>query len=144
MKTLRIIDDYTAKEAESYGLSCPEKTLTQQQYADECDINNIIRQYTDTGIIKNLRDEQPQYIDVADLTDYQTSLNIVLDAQDQFFDLDAHTRDYFHNDPARLLAALNDPTQTESLIKLGLAATPKRELNVITDKAADPPINPTT
>lgn len=45
-----------------------EKKITRDSFAPECDINNIVGQYTKTGIINHLPRTAPQYGEAPDLT----------------------------------------------------------------------------
>ena len=53
------------------GTACPEETLTQQQFKEECDINTILDRFGITGEVPtNVR--QPISADFIEATDYQT------------------------------------------------------------------------
>lgn len=115
------------------------EALTKQAPAQETDVNYIVRQHSQTGLITHLAQGQPQFGDFSDVTDYQDALNRVIAAQDSFDSMDATIRKRFNNDPAQLIAALNDPSQQEDLIKLGIVNKPDKEEPVINEQ---PPANP--
>jgi phage internal scaffolding protein len=96
-----------------------EPTLTQQQFKEQCDINNIIKHYTQTGELP-LSKKVGQFLDVSNVQDYQTALQTVFDAQKAFDNLPSHVRSKFHNDPNNLLAFIEDDSNYEEAIKLGL------------------------
>lgn len=99
---------------------CGEELVTKQSHKDECDIHNILRQYQQTGIIQHVQDAAPVWEDLPSDLDYQASMNLMLDAQAAFAALPAKVRDHYSNDPARFLAAFQDPSQEDTLRGFGL------------------------
>ena len=101
----------------------------KQAFKDECDINNILRAYQENGKLpSNMKDiSQGKYGDFTSVSDYQTSMNLVLQANEMFAALPAIVRDRFQNDPVRL-AFTNDPKNIDEMVKLGLA-TPRQQSN---------------
>lgn len=100
------------------ALKCPEATLTQQQYKDDQDINNIMKKYRLTGIA-NLMKQDPMFDDVSNF-DYQEAMYKIAEANSNFEQLDVKIKDKFNNDPAKLIEFLNDSKNKEEAIKLGL------------------------
>ena len=107
------------KVSDETGLLCPEPTLAQQNFKDECDINNIVRQFGLTGELPS-QPLSPQYGDFTGVLDYHTAVNAVLAAQDQFMELPAQLRARFDNDPAKLIDFLDKQENREEATKLGL------------------------
>lgn len=101
-------------------------SLTVQADADACDINKILKRFEKTGVLTHVNRVQAAYADVSDVTDYHSSLNLVLNVQEAFEGLPANVRAYFKNDPSLLLEALQDPAQQDDLVALGVVA-PKVE-----------------
>lgn len=101
------------------GLSDFEPTQTVQDQRDDCDVNVIVDRYVKTGILPGVS-QTPVFADVFDAPTYQESLHVVMKAQEGFMALDAKVRKEFDNDPAKFLAAFDDPTQGDLLVKLGL------------------------
>lgn len=121
----------------------------KQSFVPECDINNILKQYSVTGQIRHIsaNAEKGAYMDLPDEVDFQASLHIVADAQRAFATLPAKTRDRFNNDPASFLAFMADPENQEEAIKLGLAtksplSNPPPELAPKQPQAPNPPSAP--
>lgn len=94
--------------------------MTKQSHKEECDIHRILRQYQRTGIITHVQSARPQYTDLPDVSDYQTAVNILMEANDTFAALPSAVRDYFQNDPARFLSAFQDDKQADKLREFGL------------------------
>lgn len=104
-----------------------EPSLSQQQFKDECDINNIMKKYQSTGQFTHLTSKQGQYADFSEITSYQDMLHTVQYAQDAFASLPADMRLRFRNDPSYLLDFIQDPKNYEEALSLGLVN--KRETN---------------
>ena len=94
-------------------------SLTKQSFRDECDINNILRQFNVTGQLP-IGSVQPQYGDFSGITDYQSALNAVMAAQDFFLQLPAKIRARFDNDPALVVDFASDEANKEEMKALGL------------------------
>jgi phage internal scaffolding protein len=92
---------------------------TKQSFRDECDINNILRQFNVTGELP-IGSVQPQYGDFSGITDYQSALNAVMAAQDSFLALPAKLRARFDNDPALFVEFASDEANRDELKALGL------------------------
>lgn len=101
-------------------LDCGDEVITKQSHKDECDIHNILKQYQRTGIVQHINNRSPIYTDLPSDLDYQTSLNLLMEAQEAFASLPSQVRDYFSNDPARFLAAFQDSAQEDKLREFGL------------------------
>lgn len=92
---------------------------TKQSFRDECDINNILRQFNVTGQLP-IGSVQPQYGDFSGITDYQSALNAVMAAQDSFLALPAKLRAKFDNDPALFVEFASDEANKDEMKALGL------------------------
>jgi len=101
------------------GLACEEPSLAQQHFKDECDINNILRQFNITGLLPE-QPLSPRYGDFSGIGDYHTALNRVIAAQDEFDGLPANIRARFDNDPANLIEFLENEKNRSEAEELGL------------------------
>ena len=115
--------DQDAASNES-GLHCEDATLAQQHFKDECDINNILRQFNVTGLLPEST-ISPRYGDFTGIVDYHSALNQVIAAEDEFMRLPAQTRARFNNDPAQLIDFLDQEENKNEAIKLGLVKQPE-------------------
>ena len=139
MKTpfLRTPYNYNTNAAsDESGLHCEDVTLTQQHPKDECDINNILRQFNITGQLPE-NPLQPRYGDFTGVVDYHSALNAVIAAESEFDGLPAQIRARFENDPANLIAFLDNSENLDEAIKLGLVAKPEttQVVDIPTEKA---------
>ena len=121
--------DLDAASNES-GLHCEDATLAQQHYKDECDINNILRQFNVTGLLPQ-NSISPRYGDFTGISDYHTALNRVIAAEDEFMALPAQIRSRFENDPAKLIDFLDNSENLDEAIKLGLVSKPEELPQVV-------------
>lgn len=102
------------------GLLCADPTLAQQQFAEEANINTIVERFGLTGELPtNVR--VPVSGDFTDITDYQTALNMVLDAEAAFMELPANVRARFENDPQKLQDFVEDASNLDEARRLGIA-----------------------
>jgi len=95
-------------------------SLTQQQFKEECDINNIILKHAKTGEYTHVSKKMGMYGDFTKIQDYQSMVDTVIKAEEAFMSLPATTRARFSNDPGKLLEFLQDDKNKEEGIKLGL------------------------
>lgn len=98
-------------------------SLTKQSFVAECDINNIIKQYSATGQVRHISAQaaQGRYMDLPDDIDFQNSLEIVRQAGEAFASLPSGVRTRFSNDPAEFLDFMSNPANQEEIIKMGFA-----------------------
>jgi len=103
----------------------PNSRWTKQEFASECDINTIMSQYQSTGVMPNINERAPQYLDCTELgNDFQYMQNQVLEAQELFAELPSKLRNRFSNDPASFLNWVSDPSNLPEMAELGLTNPP--------------------
>lgn len=107
-----------------------KKSLTQQHFKDECDVNIIVRRYSETGIVPHINTRTPSYGDFTSSEDYQTALNKLQTAQDEFMSLPSDIRQRFKNNPEKLITFLQDPNNQAEAIELGLINQPQQPVEV--------------
>lgn len=116
---------------------------TKQEFADECDINNVVALHQATGSLQHVNQGTPQYGDYSNVLDYQAAKNIVIQAQNAFMQLPAKVRKRMNNDPKQLIEFLEDPANLEEGRKLGLIETPAVIVNdEVLVPAKNPPLSP--
>ena len=97
---------------------------TKQSFKDECDINIIMSKFMKTGLVRHLTTSEPRFGDFTQVSDYQTALNAVLEADNAFQTLPASIRARFNNAPAEFLRFVDDPANQSEMVSLGLATAP--------------------
>ena len=118
-------DNFDDRSLET-GLKCLDDSLTQQQFAAESDINNIVDRFMKTGHLPDPV-SMPQYVDYEGVFDFQSAMNVVRQADENFMRMDAKVRSRFHNSPQEFLEFFADPANTEEAVRLGLAVPTPRE-----------------
>ena len=109
------------------------KSRTRQEFKSECDINCILAKMG-AGLLAPCVSPEPVYSDLdAVPRSYEECLKVIMDAQDEFAALPSKVRDYFGNDPAKMLDFLGKPENRDEAIRLGLIAKPLE--SVTTDSA---------
>lgn len=105
------------------GIEFTEPSLTKQSFSEDADINTIVERFGLTGEMPN-NFAMPTYSDYDEVVDFQTAMNTVRAAGEQFLTLPPTLRERFQNDPQRLMAFLSDETNRQAAIDLGLVPTP--------------------
>ena len=93
---------------------------TKQSFKKECDINEILKQFTKTGLITHVKKHHGFYDDFTSASDYHSALNQIADAQAMFLTLPAQLRAQFDNDPAKFLDFVHDPDNEDEMREMGL------------------------
>lgn len=105
-----------------------EKSMTRQEFAAECDINNIMRGYENgrawPGPAPGV---EPVYFDFTSVPmDLQSALHYVQGAANEFMTLHANVRREFDNDPVKFVDFATNPANIDKMREWGLAAPPPR------------------
>lgn len=98
----------------------PDEGRTQQQFKDECDINNIMARYQVTGVVDHVAKYEGQYGEIPEI-DYHQAMSVIADANSMFEELPSTVRDHFGNDPAKFLAFCEDEANIDKLREWNLA-----------------------
>lgn len=99
---------------------------TQQAYVAECDINNIVKRNPD--ILSMGSRDVPLFGEFSNLPSYHEAMNLVTEARAAFDALPSDIRTRFNNDPAEFLRFMDDDSNYEEAVRLGIC-----------QKAAEPP-----
>ncbi len=93
-----------AVTGEKAGETFEKPSMTQQQFKDDADINNIIAKFEVTGVLVDPLQpatRAPQFGDFSDMPSYQEAQNVLVQARNAFMALPSDIRERFGNDPAR-------------------------------------------
>lgn len=120
------------------SITFPTEGRTKQSFKAECDINTIMARYMKTGLLEHVRADVAQYLDVTG-ADYQDAQNLVAGAKSMFHSLPSHIRSKFENDPAQLLAFMENPANAAEAVKLGLQTAQAESSNPPTGAVAPTP-----
>lgn len=119
------------KLSDQTGLLCEDDSLTQQQFAEEADINYIADKFMRTGELPQVLN-MPTAGDFEGIFDFQTAMNTIAQAKQEFMSLPAKIRTRFNNDPAELIKFIEDKENYDEAVKLGFI-----------EKKPEPKIDPT-
>lgn len=122
MKFISAYDNHE-KLSLATALECLDASLTQQQFKEESDINNIVDRFMKTGHLPDPV-SMPQYVDYEGVFDFQSAMNVVRQADENFMRMDAKVRARFHNSPQEFLEFFADPNNRDEAVRLGLAVAP--------------------
>ncbi len=112
---------------ENYSEKHSDDGLTEQHHADTCDINKILAQFMETGILPTSTNKDPQYGDVSE-HDFQEVQNQLAQAKTLFEGLPDPVKAQFDNKPFKFLHFAEDPKNMDSLVEMGLANAPTPHL----------------
>ncbi len=101
-------------------INCDPELGAQQHFKEECDINNIMRKYVQTGLITHVSENQGRFADVSMVGSYHEAVQRVKDTREFFMKLPVKMRAEFLNDPSLFLDFIADPGNLEDLEQMGL------------------------
>lgn len=128
--------NYNRDEAsDESALECPEPSLTKQEFVEECDINVIIKRF---GLGMELPENArvPVNSEFEEVFDFQSAMNAVVNAREQFMLFPAHVRARFHNDPAEMIDFVSNAENRDEAIKLGLVPRPRTPEEIEAERRA--------
>ena len=101
-------------------------SLTAQADKDRVDLNKIMKKYFNNSL-RNipLTIDDNWGVDTTSITDYQSALDSVLKAQENFFQIPAEIRKRFDNDPQKFIEFISDSNNYDEAIKLGFIESSK-------------------
>lgn len=101
--------------------------LTKQHFAAQCDVNNIVKAHPDLdpnsfsdASVANLLSDPELYGEFDTGETFQSALDVVNRAREQFNTLPAELRKRFSYDPYEFLSYVNNPNNAEEMKKFGL------------------------
>lgn len=145
MKKVNCRTAYTARDDERVSLFCPDDGMTQQHFKMECDVNEIVRRFVQTGDATLLEGSSPVYANVSEMpTDLASAYAAIYQAEDAFMRLPSEIRKSLDNDPSRLGQWLADPDNKGVAVKFGLMNVPveknetKVSAEIVEKKSSEP------
>lgn len=121
---LEIYTRYKAPKSPVADSSNP--SLTQQEFKESCDINNILAKFSVQAQALGVEPSQlmPQdqgtYGDFSNLDDFQTAQNKIAFLNDQFSNLPSDVRRKFGDDLNNFVSAISDPSRIDELGEIGV------------------------
>jgi hypothetical protein len=108
--------------------------LTEQHHTDTCDINKILAQFMETGIMPQTN-ANPQYGDVSTV-DFTQMQNTLANAKTLFEELPEHVKDHFNNEMHSFLNFAENPDNLPQMEEWGLAIKNERLAQALQDQDA--------
>ena len=109
--------------------------LTEQHHTDTCDINKILAQFMETGIMPNTN-ANPQYGDVSDV-DFTSMQNQLATAKTLFEELPEPVKARFNNEMHTFLTFAENPDNLPELVDMGLAVKNERIAQALQAQAGE-------
>ena len=114
----------------AYPFVTTDRSRTKQSHKKECDVNEILKKFRDTGVIAHRNTFEGSYGDFTNVPQsYHEALEQLRHADNMFMTLPAHVREKFENSPAAFLKFVENPDNAQEMYDLGLTNSPpaKRE-----------------
>lgn len=125
---------FSAPPSEARVFTQPSRT--RQEFKRECDINYILAR-VGAGL-DTLVPPEATYEDISEIpSNYEEIMAKLIDADERFAMLPSSLRERFGNNPSQLLAFLNDASNREEAVKLGLLQSPAERPASSVSVAAD-------
>lgn len=94
----------------------------QEQFADACQTDTIIRKYNMMGVNPFISQGASQYLDTTQVPDFVCAQNAQVKVKEFFEGLPADIRLEFNNDPMQFAEVVSDPSNAEYLREIGVLA----------------------
>ena len=117
------------------------ESMTQEQFAEESEINNIIRSHDRNGVIEHINKGNAIYGDFSNITDFSEALDQIREAQNEFQQIPSEIREKFQNDAGQFFKFASNPDNIQELRDLGLAH-PEESVAMPTEQAIPQPVEP--
>jgi phage internal scaffolding protein len=117
--------------------------MTQQHFADESEINNIIRSHDRNGVIEHIHRGNAIYGDFSEITDLSDALVQIQEAQKEFLNIPSEIREKFKNDAGEFFKYASNPDNEEGMREMGLL-NPTKSSAMPEDKANLEAVEPHT
>jgi len=93
---------------------------TQQHFAREVDINNILAKYRKTGTIDHINQTKLRFGDFRDLADFCGDMDKITKAQQAFDHLPSSLRKEFGNSPSDFFAYIGKEENFDKCVQMGI------------------------
>lgn len=104
------------------GFSSDQPSKVQEQFADACQTDTIIRKYNMMGINPFIAAGESQYLDTTQIPDFICANNAQVKVKEYFEGLPSDIRLEFNNDPMQFAEVVSDPRNADYLREIGVLA----------------------
>lgn len=104
------------------GFSSELESKVQEQFADACQTDTIIRKYNMMGVNPFIASGGSQYLDTTQIPSFVAAQNAQVKVKEYFEGLPSDIRLEFNNDPMQFAEVVSDPRNAEYLREIGVLA----------------------
>lgn len=104
------------------GFSSEMESKVQEQFADACQTDTIIRKYNMMGVNPFIAAGGSQYLDTTQIPSFVVAQNAQIKVKEYFEGLPADIRLEFNNDPMQFAEIVSDPRNSDYLREIGVLA----------------------
>lgn len=104
------------------GFSSDMESKVQEQFADACQTDTIIRKYNMMGVNPFIAAGGSQYLDTTQIPDFVCAQNAQTKVKEYFEGLPSDVRLEFNNDPMQFAEVVSDPRNADYLREIGVLA----------------------
>ena len=104
------------------GFSSDQPSKVQEQFADACQTDTIIRKYNMMGVNPFISSGGSQYLDTTQIPSFVAAQNAQVKVKEYFEGLPSDIRLEFNNDPMQFAEVVSDPRNAEYLREIGVLA----------------------
>ncbi|TEW71388.1 hypothetical protein E2488_15690 [Gramella jeungdoensis] len=104
------------------GFSSEMESKVQDQFADACQTDTIIRKYNMMGVNPFIAAGGSQYLDTTQIPDFVCAQNAQIKVKEYFEGLPSEVRLEFNNDPMQFAEVVSDPRNADYLREIGVLA----------------------
>ena len=97
-----------------------DRVMTKQEFAEDCNVNTIIKKMTNGGMLGHINPAEPKYVDTTVVADLQAAYLLIEETEEQFMDLPADIRAAADNDPVVLAQMAGTVEGREKLKNAGM------------------------
>ena len=102
------------------GFFSEMESKVQEQFADACQTDNIIRKYNTMGVNPFIAAGGSQYLDTTEIPSFVVAQNSQVKVREFFEGLPADIRLEFNNDPMQFAEVVSDPKNADYLREIGV------------------------
>lgn len=104
------------------GFSSEKESKVQEQFADACKTDTIIRKYNMMGVNPFIASGSSQYLDTTQIPSFVAAQNAQVKVKEYFEGLPSDIRLEFNNDPMQFAEVVSDPRNADYLREIGVLA----------------------
>ena len=104
------------------GWNSKQESKVQEQFADACQTDTIIRKYNAMGVNPFITSGSSQYLDTTEIPSFVVAQNSQVKVREYFEGLPSDIRLEFNNDPLQFVEAVLDPRNADYFRDIGVLA----------------------